>query len=560
MQEAEIRAAIREAVDCYQSGDFARAEEIYRQLVTEVPDAKKWSDLGAVLKAQGRHEDAIAAYRQAMALDPRDATPHFNLGNLLRDRGRQDEAVGSLRQAVALDPKFADAHINLGRLLLEKEELEEALLHMQKAAAASPASYSAHNNLGIALHRTGRIDEAIPSYERAIDLKPDSAEAFCNLAAAQLHLGRVDDAIASSRKAIELDPAFVDGHLHLGNCYRAQLKLDEAIDCYNHAMTLAPDRAGIHLDLSVALLLQGDYGRGWREYEWRWLVKSSKARRYDFAEWTGERAAGSRILLWGEQGIGDEIIYASMFAELKDAGMKVTLETDPRLVTLMQRSFPQMRVVARTDPPTIDPADFDWQCPLPSLGRWLRPTLASFPRHHGFLKPDGARVNALDTRLRHPGKLIGISWSSANCEFGIQKSSALADWQGILGVPGTRFVDLQYGDNRKAREALRDAGIEIVHLDDLDLYEDLEGVAALCAACDLIITTSNVTAHIAGALGRPVWTLVPIGRGRIWYWLAGRTDSPWYPSMRVFSQLQPGSWREPLAQIARQLASFVEKV
>ena len=308
-----------------------------------------------------------------------------------------------------------------------------------------------------------------------------------------------------------------------------------------------------------SLLTRGDFAEGWPAYEWRWREKGAEAKRYDFTPWAVERTPGRRLLLWGEQGLGDEILYSSMLGELAAAGTEITLEIDPRLGALMQRSFPGVRVVARTDPPRVDPATFDCQSPLGNLGRWLRPSFDAFPKHGGYLRADTGRADLFAERLRRPGpgKVVGISWSSANRDIGVEKSSALVDWAQLLRAPGIRFVNLQYGDTAEAREALRqrhDPGI--THLDDVDLRNDIEGLAALCDACDLIITVSNVTAHMAGALGKPVWLLAPRAKGRIWYWFSGRGDSPWYPSMRIFTQETPGDWQQVLGRVAQELTAF----
>jgi ADP-heptose:LPS heptosyltransferase len=212
-------------------------------------------------------------------------------------------------------------------------------------------------------------------------------------------------------------------------------------------------------------------------------------------------------------------------------------------------------VVPRQEQPALDANQFDWQCPLGSLGRWLRPSFPSFSASAGYLRPDPARVTRYASRLREPGtrKVIGISWRSINREYGGAKSIPLSDWRTILRSPGLRFVDLQYGDTRAERAALAQESVELLHFDEIDLYRDLEGMAALCAACDLVITASNVTAHFAGAIGKPTWLLAPAGRGRTWHWFSGRSDSPWYPSLRVFTQRTPGRWAEALADVEAAL-------
>jgi hypothetical protein len=265
------------------------------------------------------------------------------------------------------------------------------------------------------------------------------------------------------------------------------------------------------------------------------------------------------LLLWGDQGIGDEIIFGSMFADLVDSPLHIALEVSPRLVPLYQRSFPGVPVLAHQKRPAELSAAFDCQSTLAGLGCWLRRTFESFPRRHAFLKPDPARVEEYRDRLggNREAWIVGISWKSANKEFGEAKSSELREWMGVLQTPRCRFVDLQYGDTADERATVeQEAGVRIEHLPDVDLFNDMEGLAALCAACDLVISVSNVTAHMAGALGRPVWLVVPKVNGRFWYWFSGRSDSPWYPSMRIFDQLVPESWRETLDAVARELAAF----
>jgi len=212
---------------------------------------------------------------------------------------------------------------------------------------------------------------------------------------------------------------------------------------------------------------------------------------------------------------------------------------------------------------TLHPADYDFQAPLGSLGRWLRRSFDCFPRHQGYLKPDPGRVAAYRSRLRERARgaslCVGISWTSANKDFGQDKSTGLADWQGLLRTPGCSFVNLQYGDTAAERAAAEKlAGVRIEHLADLDLYMDLDGLAALCAACDLVITVSNVTVHVAGAVGCPAWLVLPRFNGRLWYWFLDRTDSPWYPSVRIFDQL-PGGWRETLDAMAGELAALASR-
>jgi tetratricopeptide (TPR) repeat protein/ADP-heptose:LPS heptosyltransferase len=521
--------------------------------------AEGWFNLGAVEIAQGDPSSAIASYRRALALEPGFAEAWSNLGEALGATGDKAGEIAAYRRAVAIDARLAPVWSNLGVALLETGEVEAAIAACRLAVEIAPAFAAAWNNLGTALRERGEHAEAARAFERAVEQAPRFAEAWSNLGGARLELGALEEAMAAHRRALELAPRDARVHYNLGIAHERCRQYEAALARYREAVALDPGFAAAHLRLACVLLMRGEFASGWALYEWRWREKNARPKRYDFTAWTGSRTAGRRLLLWGEQGIGDEIIYASMIGELVQAGLRITLETDPRLVSLMRRSFPGVEVVVRENPPALDPAAFDWQCPLASLGRWLRPSFGSFPRHAGYLVADPQRVVQFSERLRQAPreKVVGLSWISANREIGPDKSIALADWAKVLGMPGVRFVDLQYGDTAREREALEKGhGLKILHLDELDLFNDLEALAALCAACDLVVTVSNVTAHMAGALGRPVWLLAPGAQGRIWYWFCERSDSPWYPSMRIFTQPAPGRWQETLEAVARELAAF----
>ena len=509
-------------------GAAAQSVEACRKALELKPDfVEAWSNLGGALAALGDPSGEIDAYRRAIAINPRLAPVWSNLGNALRGAGQLGEAVSACRRATELDPGFAPAWINLGNALAQSGQHEEALRACETALALASGSAEAWSARGGALHGAGRHAEAILAHRRAIEIQPGNAQLRFNLGVTFQHCGESAEAIA----------------------------------CLRRALAISPDHAEAHFELSLALLLTGQLREGWEEYEWRWRRPGAEPWRHDFAPWNGDASTPCRLLLWAEQGIGDHIIYASMIADLVSSPMSIALEVDPRLAPLYRRAFPRLAVLPRRDPSLVNPIDFDFQVPLASLGRWLRLSFESFPRHGGFLKPDPARVEAYRQRLGcdQATRIIGISWKSANQEFGRHKSTELADWMGILRTPRARFVDLQYGDTASERGLVeQQAGVRLGHLPDLDLYRDLEGLAALCAACDMVITVSNVTAHVAGALGRPVWQLLPQGNGRLWYWFTGRSDSPWYPSMHIFTQQAPGNWGQVFDAVETELAAFVK--
>jgi tetratricopeptide (TPR) repeat protein len=525
--------------------------------------AGAWFNLGAVEVAAGERGKGIALYRQALDLDPGLAEAWNNLGEALGASGDRPGEIEAYRRALAVNPQLAPVWSNFGNALLNANRIGEGLSACVRATELDPGSAAAWSNLGNALRECGEREEAVAACETALRIAPQLAEAWSTLGAALHDLGRLEEAIRAHARAGDLQPDSARHYFNLGTTLMHDDRNPEAIDMLRRGLALDPGHAQAHWDLSFALLGSGRLREGWEACEWRWRRPDAEPQRYTFAPWDGDAAAPRRLLLWAEQGVGDQVMYASMIPELAASPLRVTLEVDPRLVPLYRRSFAGITVIPRLQPPGVGAADFDCQAPLGSLGRWLRPSFESFPAHRGYLKADPSRAGAYRARLRSAARptdrVVGVSWRSSNREFGSFKSQSLDDWLSALQVPHARFVDLQYGNTESERDrAERRSGTRIEHLPELDLFHDLEGLAALCAACDLVITASNVTAHVAGALGRPVWLIAPRGYGRLWYWFAGRRDSPWYPSMRIFSQPAPGDWRGVLDEVARALADFVK--
>ncbi len=546
-------------------GKLAEARAAAEEAVRVDPAlAAGWFNLGAALVGLGQTEDGIAAYRRALELEPDFAEAWSNLGSTLAFKGDIDGEIEAYRCALAANPQLAPVWSNLGNALREAGQFEEAVTACRKAVELDPRFAAGWNNLSVALRERKEHAEAVEAAGRAVQFAPGYAEAWSNLGNALKANGRFEEAIRAHEQAIAISPGGAELHFNLGVAFRESGRAEAAITHYRRAVEIKPDHAEAHWNLGLALLRLGELRAGWDEYEWRWRRRKAEARRYDFTAWDGDLSKPRRLLLWAEQGIGDEILYGSMVGDLASSPMAIALEVDPRLVPLFQRSFPGVAVVPRRDPPAFNPARYDCQAPLASLGRWLRPSFSLFPRHAGYLRADAARVERYQAQLREKGesgaKIVGISWQSKNEEFGALKSNELKDWALTLKLPNVRFVDLQYGDTAEERRLVEtQLGVKIEHVPDLDLFNDLDGLAALAAACDTVITVSNVTAHVAGALGRPVWLLAPKARGKIWYWFSNRTDSPWYPSMRIFNQKTAGNWREVLDEVAQELAAFVKE-
>jgi tetratricopeptide (TPR) repeat protein len=560
-----------------------------RALATRGGDADAQNNMGTALKALGRVEEAIAHFRQAVALRRGWGVAHFNLANSLHENDQNEEAIGQYEQAIRLIPNPADAHVNLGialqavgrhadavdqfklalarksgdavvhynlgNALRELQELDRAVEQYRRALQAKPDYVEAYVNLGTTLFLNGRTDEAKHRFEQALAIKPGESEAHFGLARVFNMLDRHEDAIEQFKMAAAVEPNSANAHANMGSALRVLGRNEEAMRAFERALEIDP-RSEIGLFGVVALPMSlGDFSLGWANME-RFrdagLIKGGP-KNLQQPRWDGLPIPGT-LLLWGDQGLGDQILYAGMVPEICDRAGRIVLHVEPRLVSLFARSFPQVKVIGPSDLANVGPIDV--QEPLPGLGKFARPNWASFPkRERGYLIADPARTAELRERLKDDGRfVVGISWRSTNPKIGREKSIGLRDFEPLLRMPGVRFVDLQYGDTLAERESLaRELGIEVLHLDEIDNTNDIDGLASLIDACDAVVSVSNTNAHIAGALGKPTIVLMREKHGRIWYWFENREDSPWYPRVRVLSQEPGQAWADLVRAVPPEL-------
>ena len=539
-----------------------RADEAVGYLEKAVRLASNSADLygllGNALKKAGRAEDAISAFQKAIAISPNSADLQFNMGNTLRDTGRSEEAIACYRRAVEINSRFTDAFVNLGLVFKQTEKYEDAAAAYRSAIALNPGDAWAHSNLGNALQELGKADEAVLAHNQAVTLNPERVEFHINLAGALVESGAAGKAAEVYRRALKTSPDSLDLHCGLGNALVDLGRIDKAKEAYGKALDLAPEDPMAQYLLGRAHLLDGNLAEGWRGLEARWRVETLKMRKVEFPQpaWRGEDLRDKTILVWGEQGVGDEVLCASMVPDLVEQGAHIVLECDGRLIPLFQRAFEGIECIVRNDPPLPKALrdGIDFQIPSGSLALFLRQDMKDFPDRRHYLFTEPALGKALRERYRSgtQGLLVGITWDSKNVKFGWQKSMALERLAPLAKVPGITLVDLQYGDTRSDRNAFTTStGTEILHDDTVDQMTDLDSFAAQVAAMDLVISISNTTVHMAGALGVPCWVLVntvPLN-----CWMLEREDSPWYPSLRLFRQSQAGDWSDVIDRVCGEL-------
>jgi tetratricopeptide (TPR) repeat protein len=573
---------------------YEEARRYYELALARQPnDVEVHNNLGTVLRALDRGEEAVTHFLRAIALKPKYAEAHCNLGNVLQALGRSSDACVAFEQAVALNPGLADAHTNWGYALTTLGRHDEALARFDTALALKGDDPVAHLNRGNALQKLEQYADAIACYETALALDSTCADAHISLARALSKLHRHDEAVDHCRRALAIRPDDVEATLNLGNALQGLQKFDDAIATYRLVAARKPDHGPAYFSLGVVMealdrneealqsydrarqlmpdddrlkwniahldLALGNFDEGWRLCERRWAAHGWEPRLYPQPRWNGSFVEGT-LLVWGEHGLGDQILCASMIDDLRGYARSICVEVEPRLVPLFARSFPQEKVLPLGSELYAGPVAAHEA--LLSLGRYLRPNWQSFGRREqGYLKADAARTSELRARLAKDGRrLIGLSWQSRNPTFGRAKTARLHDFASVLRIPGCRFIDLQYGDTLAEREAVsRHLGVQVERVNDVDNLNDIDALAALISACDLVLTVSNTTAHLSGALGRPTWVLLPFGNARFWYWFRDRQDSPWYPRVQIRRQACGQTWSDLIAMCAPEIVRAVEK-
>lgn len=574
-----------QASEALRRGDMQAAHALARRALAQRPDASAaWNVMGSLAIRAGDPTHALTAFGRAAALDdgPRSAVNRaMAFERAERWRDALDAYADVLRRFPG-HPKATDRcgivsrHVTdlVDRLLSQAQEARglghpdraEAILHRALAVRHhEPARTVA---ILIELHAV-RLDRgwgvsACDALRRAVATVPESPGPYAHLAAAALQSGDIDMAERASRYGLVLHPASAEPQMNRGGILLELGRLEEAEAALATAcdLTGGRDPRAVY-NLAYVRLLRGDLARGFDGYMARWAASSSE-RTFPVPLWDGRPPAG-RLYLWSPTGVGDQILFASILDDVRAAGVDAVVECDPRWRPVWQRSFPWATIIDQ--PPPGAPFDVEGIAahhPMAGLGRWFRRSMDAFPAgRRRYLTPDAERAAALRERYRAlgDGPLIGLSWRSRGNGLRDRKTIPLAEWAPILTARGVRppvFVNLQYGDCRDDLRAVEEAfGVRVVHDDSIDQMSDLDGLTAQVAALDLVISVSNTTAHVAGALGVPCWMLAPYGRATLWHWFAERADSPWYPSMRIFRQGVRKDWGAVVGTVSSELGAFL---
>ncbi len=507
---------------------------------------------GGVLKELGRLDEALASYDEAVALRPDRAEARYNRGGALQGLGRLEEALASYEEALAIKADHVEALVNRGVALRELKRPDEALASFDKALALEPNDAEAQNNRGVALKELGRAEEELACYDRALALNPNYAEAHNNRGSALLFLHRPEEALASFDAALAIRPDYVEALNNRGLALLDLKRVNEALACCEKALALDPDYVEALYNRGWVALLMGDFPRGWKGYEFRWVKKDAPPREIipPFPQWKGEDLHCKRILVYDEQGAGDVFQFSRFLTEICALGACVVFQLRPALHRLLQAFAGMIRFVS-----TVPPGeDFDFQCALLSLPAVLETTLDSVPASASYLAAESSRAAHWRRRLGDHGFKIGICWQgNPKNKIDIGRSIPLRCFEPMAAVPGVRLISLQktYGVDQLS-DLPPHMTVETLGVD-FDAGPDaFLDSAAVMSCLDLIVTSDTSIAHLAGALGRPVW--VALKHVPDWRWMLDRGDSPWYPTMKLYRQNKRDAWDEVFAAIAQDVA------
>lgn len=489
-------------------------------------------------------------YRQILQQQPQQVEALNLLGVLACQKGRLEEGIALYRQVLVIKPGFTGARENLCLALwkLGKQLTEEAIATYSQIVTFEPNNLNAYDGLGTILRDQNKLDEALAFYQQALSVQPDEPRALNNIGVILQQQGKAKTAVTYHRRALVAQPNYIDAHVGLGTALQDEGKFDEAIACFDQAIKIAPDNPTAHYNRSIVLLTQGEYREGFAEYEWRLQTGEFPPCPFKQPKWDGTDLKGRTLLLHAEQGLGDTIQfirYAPLAAQ--KAGRVILICHKP-----LMRLLASIAGIDQMVPLGFPVADFHAYTPLLSLPHVLGTTLESVPSQVPYLKPPESNLQLEappDKRLK-----VGIVWSGGNLYKRNQaRSCPLSYFEPLLQIPEVAFYSLQKGI---PQTDLLELGWQSQLQDLSGQLGDMAETAAAIAQLDLVITVDTSVAHLAGAIGKPVWTI--LAHVPDWRWMMHREDTPWYPTMRLFRQSKPGDWQGVMERVEQELRNKIQ--
>jgi len=594
----KIQRLLKESSLLCHSGKFNEAKEIYQLLLKSIPNHPEvLGNLGTIELQGGNTDLGISYLTTALKSNPseikfiinlanacisiskfKEALEYLNSGekispnllNILYNKARAlrglnefDAAIIYLNKCLTLDPNNYLVLCDLGLLFTQKENFEVAKDFYSKAIKINPENYLTYYNRGSTYEKLNEFQNALEDYNVVIQKNAFFEPALFNRFRILWKQGIFNEALDQINYLINLDKNNIDYLFFRANLFAAFKEFDLAIKDYDHVSNISTNSSKSDEAITEKAFIKltlNEFREGWKFYESRYHIKdkifSLKPKLIDF------NFKNKKIFIWAEQGLGDQIIYSSLLYDALKTQNHFYVSLDPRLIPLHQRSFAHFEHITFISmQEKIEESEYDFHLPIGSLGQFFRNSLEDFNSHpYAYLKADKLQVNDLRSKIKkNKQNICGIAWMSKNSELEKEKSLSLDQLVPILSQPNTIFVNLQYGETSKEIKNISDQyGIEIISMDEIDNFNDIDGLASLIAACDYVVTSSNVTAHIAGALNKKTYLLIPYSEGKIWYWGESENKSLWYPSIGIYRCSINNFWSDPIQKITTELKDIQE--
>jgi len=520
---------------------------------------ESWIYKAEVLYDLKRYQEALAYYEKITQIEPDNIIAWLNKAHTLCLLGRPKESLSQLNKLIEIQPNLGKAWIERGLVYFQIENYEEAIKQYSQALIIDPNSIDANINMGVALNKINRHDESSRFFEKAIRINPSSEVAWCNNGVNLYKKKEYKKAIESLDYAININSRYSEAWFNKGSILNELTHYEEAFVCLDKAIQIEPEYADAHFNQAYVLFRKGEFFKGWNKYEWRWKTQKqiNTCPTLKKPKWKGEKKEGT-LFIWAEQGIGDQILFSSVFNELEKYPQKKIISLDRKLIELFSRSFPNFIFIDRTLP--LNDQDYDEQIPIGDVPKFFRKSCFDFKKtKHPYLVTDDKKNNKYTEIIGISTEkiLCGLALKSHSQEYGVIKSIPLDCMNLIFKSNKIDFIDLQYKKNNEILNTIDNIKIKLKSLPDIDLYNDIDSLASVIDACEVIITCSNSIAHLAGALNKKTLLLLPQNMATLWYWQTFNGENLWYPSIKIFKQEQDCSWVAPVKALQNYLESLV---
>ena len=542
---------LQTAIGYFQDGHLQEAAKAFSEiLILEPFNSSAYLFLGIINYRLGNHDFSIEFLKKTLEIDTDNSIAHYNLGIAYSAKGQFDKALDCYKITLNIDPNFAAAYYNIGNILIQNRQAGKAIEYFKNAIRLNPNFEPAYYNLGNIFMEMQQTDDAIDCYRNALKIDPNFVFAFNNLGNALREKGKLDEAIACYQKVLNLDPGLAQTYTSLGLALHEKGMISDALNNYQIALKLDPALPEAHWNLAHIFLLRGNFKKGWEEFEWRWKLKGYYQYKIFQPQWDGSNISGLTILIHDEQGFGDTIQFARYIPMVAQKGARVIIGCRKELVNLLKNVEGVSKVIERGKPLP----QFDIHCPIMSLPLKFNTTIEKIPAATPYISPDPLLIQIWRNLISHDdcNLKVGLVWAGRREHKNDRNRSGSFDiFSSLIQLNNISFYNLQKGE---AAKQFKNQHQGTILTDYMESIHDFSETAALIENLDLVITVDTAVAHLAGALSKPVWTLLPFSPD--WRWMLDREDSPWYPTMRLFRQPSPGDWESVIGRVQESLSGF----